>query len=141
MHFFLAPSAAFTQWVTHHPDGFVVVVRSRSRGATQCLHDAWCVESRTPFAPCPAPPVRAWACAPDRDELEAWADWERYGLIYCRTCGAEMAKYGPPLEWPSPAVPGLPAVLPRDPHGLGGFAADFVLGGPVASEGVVRADS
>ena len=141
MQFFLAPSLAFARWVTHYPTGFVVVVRSRPGGASQCLHEARCVDLLAADVPSAAPPVRAWACAADRDELEAWADWEGYSLIYCRTCGAELAKFGPPLEWPAPAALGRSPALPLDPGGRDVTAAALMLKGWVRSEEVVGADS
>jgi hypothetical protein len=141
MHFFLAPSHASARWAARHPNGFVVVVRSRPGGAAQCLHDASCVELAAGTVPQAAPPIRAWACAEDRDELEAWADWEGYSLIYCRTCSAEANKFGPPLVWRSPAALGLPRMLPFQPSGRIVPAVLPGLGGPVPSEEVVRADS
>jgi hypothetical protein len=113
MLFFLDADAAYARWVARHPDGYVVDVRSRARGAVQALHRARCPD----LAPTPAaadgaptgPRHRPRAGATDRAELEAWADWEGYALVYCRGCGCEAAwraaQFGSATP-PEAAVPG-----------------------------------
>jgi hypothetical protein len=140
MHFFLAPSPACAQWATRNPDGFVVVIRSRPRAAAQCLHKASCSELTRGIAPHTAPSVRAWACAVDRAELEAWADWEGYSLVYCRECGAEAEKFGSSLEIRSPAAPGLPPAPLVEASRRGVSVPPPVLRNVIPSQEVDRAD-
>jgi len=112
MLFFLDADAPYARWAARHPNGYVVDVRARARGATQELHRARCPELAAVAAADGAPLVhghRPRACAADRAELEAWADWEGYALVYCRGCGCEAdwlaAQFGAPIA-PDPATAG-----------------------------------
>jgi hypothetical protein len=99
MHFFLDADPEYAAWTACHPDGYVIDVRAPARGSTQTIHRAHCLELATPTAlggTVGLPRRHARACSTDRAELEAWADWAGYGLVYCRDCECEadwLAEY------------------------------------------------
>ena len=82
MILFLDEDAEYARWLEHHPNGYVINVKSGS--ARPMLHTARCTHLYPPnYARATRVPK---ACDADRRRLEAWARQSGYDAVPCPDC-------------------------------------------------------